>query len=242
MSTAQLFEKYYYSDDSFVDGTTQFHAVCAEWIPSGSQILEIGAGPTNETSDYLAGIGPVHGIDVSEEVRDNRALTSAQVFGGDAMPFPSSSVDACVSNFVLEHVPEPATHFREVARVLKSGGVYVFRTPNVWHYVAMAANMLPHSVHMLLANRLRGLGPEAHDPYPTVYRANTRSRLVSLCRDAGMEVQRMIMIEKEPSYGRAHKLVFFPMMMYERAVNSTPLLEFCRANILGVFQKGYETR
>jgi hypothetical protein len=27
------------------------------------------------------------------------------------------------------------------------------------------------------------------------------------------------------------------MMLYERAVNSTRLLQFCRANILGVFQK-----
>jgi SAM-dependent methyltransferase len=237
MSTARLFEKYYYGDQSFVDGTTQFHELCAEHIARGSHILEIGAGPTNETSDYLASIGPVHGADVSEEVLKNSALTSARVFAGKAMPFATSSLDACVSNFVIEHVPDPGIHFREVARVLKPKGVYVFRTPNIWHYVAMAANMLPHSVHLLIANRLRGLGPEAHDPYPTVYRANTRPRLTMLCHDAGMEVRKMVMIEKEPSYGRAHELVFFPMMLYERAVNSTSALEFCRANILGVFQK-----
>ena len=132
------------------------------------------AGPTNPTSSFLASLGNLTGLDVSEEVKQNCYLQDARVYDGGAFPFPSQSFDLCVSNFVLERVSvHPVTHFREVARVLKPAGKYCFRTPNLWHYIPLAASLTSHSVHLKLANRLRGLDDSAHDPWPTVYRANT---------------------------------------------------------------------
>ncbi len=40
------------------------------------------------------------------------------------------------------------------------------------------------------------------------------------------------MIEPEPAYGRAHALLFYPMMAYERIVNLSPALSDFRCNIL----------
>lgn len=44
-------------------------------------------------------------------------------------------------------------------------------------------------------------------------------------------------IEKAPSYGMASRLLFYPMMAYERLVNSSELFAGWRANILAVLRK-----
>lgn len=235
-TTDHLFEKHYYSQPNFVDGSSHFHQLCRRHIERGAEILEIGAGASNPTSDLLADIGSVTGLDVSEEVLQNRSLARAQVFKGGAFPLPDASFDACISNYVLEHVGDPSTHFSEVARVLKTRGTYCLRTPNLWHYVTLASRMLPHRAHLALANRLRGL-ENGHNPYPTFYRANSLCAVRTLARSAGLSIEVFSMIEAEPWYGRWHAALFYPMMWYERLVNSSEMLEALRANILAVLRK-----
>lgn len=237
MRTQALFHRYYHSKPGYVGGTEVFHQICRSQLAHGGRILEIGAGPTNPTTAFLAGIGTVTGLDVSPELQDNPHLTEAWVYDGITMPFPAESFDLCVSNYVLEHVVDPASHFQEVSRVLKPRASYCFRTPNRWHYVTITASLLPHSVHLRLANRLRALDADAHDPWPTVYRANTRSQLRRWARRCGLMPGQLTMIEAEPSYGASHPLLFYPMMAYERLVNSTELLSSFRVNILGTFRK-----
>src|SRR5207248_1198991 len=120
---------------------------------------------------------------------------------------PPNSYDACVSNYVLEHIGNPQAHFEQVARVLKPGGRYALRTPNLFHYVAGAARLMPHCGHLALANRLRRLPSSSHDPWPTYYRCNTLRRIAHYCVMAGLICEESHMIEKEPSYGRCHPLV-----------------------------------
>jgi len=236
MNTDSLYQKYYYSKAEFVDGTTQFHRLCAMYVRPGAKILEIGSGPSNATSKFLAALGTVVGADISEEVRHNPYLMEARVYDGHRLPFATGSFDACVADYVIEHIATPEQHFSEVSRVLRPGGVYCFRTPNLWHYVTAASKITPYWLHLRLANRLRCLTTAAHDPHPTVYEANTRGRIRQLVKAAGLSVTALHTIEKEPSYGRASKIIFYPMMSYERIVNSSSALRGIRANILGVVQ------
>ncbi|HXB62977.1 MAG TPA: class I SAM-dependent methyltransferase [Acidobacteriaceae bacterium] len=230
--TQALFDRYYYSKPGFEGGTRPFFRLCRERIPAGSEILEIGSGPTNPCSQMLSEIGTVTGLDIDKDVQNNQWLAKACVYGGREIPFADASFDACVSNFVLEHVEHPVEHFKEVARVLRPGGVYCLRTPNLFHYVSMGAHIMPHSVHLMLANRLRSLADDAHDPYPTWFRSNTRRRLRQLCRESGLAEPAITMLEPEPSYGRAHPLLFYPMMVYERVVNLSGALAGLRITIL----------
>jgi len=229
--TQALFDKYY-PKSRFEGGTLPFFRLCRENIAPHSRILEIGAGPTNECSRTLSEIGQVTGIDIDPDVKNNRFLSQAVVYDGRRMPFDDATFDACVSNWVLEHVEHPMDHFREVARVLRPGGVYCVRTPNLYHYVSMGANLLPHSIHLMIANRLRELGNDAHDPYPTWFRSNTRSQLRKLCRMAGLSDPAITMLEPEPSYGRAHPILFYAFMGYERLVNSSKIFQGMRITIL----------
>jgi ubiquinone/menaquinone biosynthesis C-methylase UbiE len=237
VKTDALFARYYFDVAGFTNGTERFHATCRSFIPSGSRILEIGAGPANNTTNTLAALGPVTGVDVSDEVLSNPALTRAEVYDGVRLPFSAESFDACVSNYVLEHITNVDTHMREVARVLRPGGAYVIRTPNQWHYVTLASRLLPHRMHLAFANSLRGLKDEAHDPWPTVYRANSSRKLRKLASDAGLDVLKLELVEAEPSYGRSSALLFYPMMLYERTVNRFTGLSQLRASIAAVIRK-----
>jgi SAM-dependent methyltransferase len=241
-ATDRLFERYYYSNPGFLNGTSEFHDLIASFARRDCRILEIGAGPSNKTSRFLASLGPLTGVDPSDEVLGNDALVQAKVSTGSTLPFPDRAFDLCVSNFVLEHVEEPQAHFREIARVLAPAGIYCFRTPNLWHYVAFVSRVLPHAFHLKYANRLRNREAGAHDPYPTYYRSNTRQSIQRLAREARLEILELRMIEKEPSYAKSSAFLFWPLLCYERAVNSHPVFQGFRANLLGVLAKSGDKR
>lgn len=229
--------KFYDRSTGWVDGTTAFHELCRSVLPPGARILEVGAGQSNPTSRFLAALGSLHGLDPDPAVLGNTALASASVLGAGPYPFADNSFDACVSNYVLEHMPDPVAHFAEVSRVLAPGGVYCFRTPNRFHYVTAVARWTPHWFHVLVANRLRNLPAEQADPYPTHYRANSQRELRLLAAQAGLAVETLSLIEKEPSYGMSSRLLFLSFMAYERLVNATDLAANLRVNILGVLRK-----
>ncbi len=218
--TAHLFDKYYYKREGYVGGTTAFHNFCASHLRLGARLLEVGAGPSNNTSDFLATFGPLCGLDVTNEVSENRALESWQIFDGKRMPFEDNSFDCCFSNWVLEHVEKPLEHFQEVARILRPGGVYCFKTLNAHHYVGAISRFSPHWFHKAVANRVRALRPGAHDPYPTFYRCNTLAALGRIAKKANFASLDIKMIEAEPSYGKVNALLFYPMLAWERAVNA----------------------
>ena len=231
-------DRYYRRRPSWIDGTTEFHELCEKYLPRGGRFLEIGAGPSNPTSRFLAALGELHGIDPDPAVCHNDSLTSATTIADDRYPFEDSWFDGAVSNYVAEHVTDPASHLREVHRVLKPGSPYLLRTPNRYHYVALVSAVTPHWFHLLIANRLRALDREAHEPYPTVYRMNSESVLRALASRTGFEVELLRHVEKEPSYGMASRVLFLAGMLYERTVNASELLGSLRANLFAVLRKG----
>lgn len=230
-------ERYYSPSSGWIDGNVEFHSLCSAVIPRGGEVLEIGAGPSNPTSDFLSRLGSLQGIDIDPDVTTNTALRAAHVLEGETYPFEDNTFDACVSNYVIEHVADPAQHLHEVMRVLKPGGVYVFRAPNRFHYVAIVSHLTPHWFHKLIANRLRNLPAESHDPYPTEYKLNTRSKIEYYAAQMGFEIDELRFIEKEPMYGLSSRILFFGFMAYERLVNRFEILSVLRANILAVLRK-----
>lgn len=230
-------DRYYSRSSGWIDGTTQFHKICSSVIPSGGEILEIGAGPSNFTSTFLSGLGNLQGVDIDPDISTNDALSAAHVLTGDAYPFPDNTFDACVSNYVNEHISDPRRHLQEVRRVLKPNGVYIFRTPNSFHYTAIVSRLTPHWFHKRVANRLRNLPPESHDPYPTCYKLNSRARVEQYASELGFAVDQFRIIEPNPSYGMSSRVLFFGFMAYERIVNASEKLAGLRANILAVLRK-----
>ena len=229
--------RFYPRDRGWRDGTQGLHALCAASIPKGGSILEIGCGPGNPTSRHLATLGELHGLDPDPQAQSNESLASFARLEGARFPYEDATFDACVSNFVLEHVEHPESHLAEVRRVLRPGGALILRTPNRWHYVALVSAWTPHAFHVAVANRLRALPRDAHDPYPTFYRLNSRGRIRRLAAAAGLRVESLRIIEKEPSYGMSSRLLFAAFLAYERVVNAHPAFEGLRATLLGVLRR-----
>src|SRR5262245_25734617 len=100
MSTALLFEKYYFSRPDFTTGVRRFHDLLRREIPNGAKVLEIGSGPSNPTSQFLARNFRLEGVDISEEVLANDSLAEARVYDGNTLPYAAGSFDACVSYYV----------------------------------------------------------------------------------------------------------------------------------------------
>jgi hypothetical protein len=87
---------------------------------------------------------------------------------------------------------------------------------------------------------LRNLSAAAHDPYPTYYRLNSRRAIHRAAAQAGLRVRELRMVEKEPSYGMASRLLFVTFVLYERVVNSSAVFAFLRANVFGLLERPYD--
>ncbi len=79
--TEALFERYY-PKPRYEGGTIPFFRKCREQIAVGSQILEIGAGPSNPCTKMLGQIGAVTGIDIDPAVGGNKVALETRRFRG----------------------------------------------------------------------------------------------------------------------------------------------------------------
>lgn len=233
----RFIDRFYSTSSGFVGGTTEFHELCKAQIPPGSRILEIGAGGQNPTTEFLATIGELHGVDIDPAILRNPGLSKRNVISNDEYPYTANTFDACVSNYVVEHLTDPIAHLMEVNRVLRPSGTYIFRTPNLFHYVALVSRYSPHWFHLLVANRLRNLPIESHQPFSTIYKMNTANAINLLSKNTGFIVDLVRMVEKEPSYGMSSRALFLLFMLYERIVNCSERLSIFRSNIFCILRK-----
>jgi len=176
----------------------------------------------------------VVGLDRTAQVAGNPNIDQAVRGDLGRLPFREAAFDLVISSHVAEHLTEPEMVFAELARVLRPGGRLLILTPNRWHYVTLAARLLPHGFHLRF-NRSRGV--DERDVFPTVYRANTAGRLRALLEGAGLVVERIDQFEAEPEYLAFHPVAYALGVAYERLVNRFEGLAGLRVNLLVRAQK-----
>ena len=106
-------------------------------IPAGWRILDAGAGelkykPFCAHLDYVSqDFGMYDGRGDSAGLQTGRWDTSRVDITSDIIqiPVPGESFDAVMCVEVLEHVPAPVQALRELARVLKPGGILIVTAP-----------------------------------------------------------------------------------------------------------------
>lgn len=230
-----LKSRYYDDRPGWIDGTAHYLQLLESYVAPDMVALDIGAGDGSHFVHPLRGrVREVVGLDADESVRFNRGVDRGIRASAEAIPMPDDSCDLVVSSFTLEHLEAPDVVVREIARVLRPDGAFVFRTPNLWHYVTLAARLSPHSFHRHIANRARARAGGA-DPFPTYYRCNTRRRIRHVCASHGLRERTLHTIEPEPSYLQFSALAFRLGVAYERMVNASELFASLRVTILGAF-------
>lgn len=101
--------------------------------------LDVGCGIGRMDEFVAPRVGSLTGLDVSGEMvakaRERlAAVPNARFVEGDGFtlaPIGDASIDLAFSHIVFQHVPRPVVlgYFREVRRVLRAGGDFVFQVP-----------------------------------------------------------------------------------------------------------------
>jgi len=105
-------------------------------------VLDVATGTGLVAREIVdAGIGRVIGLDRSEPMLRSRSngAAFANVLGrAEALPFPDASFDALTVTYLLRYVDDPGATLRELARVVRPGGIVAsleFGVPPspLWH-------------------------------------------------------------------------------------------------------------
>jgi SAM-dependent methyltransferase len=160
-------------------------AVAARLTPT-TRVLDLGCGRGGVLERLHPRAGFVAGLDPDlASLREHRARALSLACGlAEALPYADGSFDLACCSWVLEHLPDPARVFAEVARVLANGGHFIFLTPNARHPL-LALNHALRPTQGRLVGRFYGRA-EA-DTFPALYRANTPTQIERLARTAGLE-------------------------------------------------------
>jgi SAM-dependent methyltransferase len=100
-------------------GRSSYELLAAE-VPAGGRVLDLGAGDGVVCAGAIA-------LDLSGEELARRAGPRVQA-RAEAIPFARGAFDACVSHLAFSILPDPAAAAREVARVVRPGGVFAIVT------------------------------------------------------------------------------------------------------------------
>lgn len=228
-------------DDTFYPGVERnwddalFRARIQHHLRRDSVVLDFGAGAgVVKEMNFKSAVARMCGVDIDPRVTQNPMLHEAKIADGERIPYGGGTFDLVFADNVLEHLSAPGAVFSEIYRVLKPGGVFLFKTPNKWHYMPAIARITPHGFHQWV-NRKRGRSEV--DTFPTLYRANSVTDIRNLATAAGFEVSKLERIEGRPEYLRVTWPTYLIGVMYERLVSSVAFLAMFRVLMVGQLRK-----
>lgn len=111
-----------------------FRLLLSDHVESIEVLVDIGS-KDGIIASHLGRVLNCTAVSVDIEY-ENTSRTSHCTFiqaDGNRLPLSDNSVDAVVSNMVLEHIPDERRMIEEVSRVLRSNGIFIVIFPNrVW--------------------------------------------------------------------------------------------------------------
>ncbi|MBD3244672.1 MAG: methyltransferase domain-containing protein [Candidatus Moranbacteria bacterium] len=206
-------------------------------IHKDSIILDAGCGEKGLIESFNGQAKLIIGVDVDKkELRKNKIAQKKIAADLKAIPLKNNSLDLVVCEFVLEHLNNPKPVIKEIFRVLKPGGGFVFITPNVVNPIMFLSKISPHRLHEFLLKNLLKKPTRAHRTY---YKANTLTRLKILAKIGGFERLKIVRAGNSEYLGFCKPLVI-PSIFLEKLMVHRPLTIF-QMYLVGCFVKRLRT-
>jgi len=201
-------------------------ALFADWAPAvadaaglvpGQQVLDVACGTgilARTAADRVGAEGSVTGLDlnramltVAERVRPDLDWRQGDA---QALPFADGSFDRVVCQMALMFFPDRSAAVREMARVVRPGGMVTLMAPATLD----AQPAWGPFVQVVV----RHAGPEAADLMNTYWSAGDLDGLTGLLTDAGLDIVTSVTREGTARFGSIDQMI-------TTEVESTPLVQ-----------------
>jgi ubiquinone/menaquinone biosynthesis C-methylase UbiE len=174
------------------------------------------------------------GIDLDWEGLKKNPTVSAKIYGNlEHLPFQSDSFDIATANMVVEHLANPEAVLREIHRVLRPGGLFIFHTPNVRSVMMRVASGMPQSWKTTLAGLLEGR--KEADVFPALYRMNTQAAIRQSAAITGFQVEEIRLVSTSAVTQLLGPLAIVELL-YLRLLEARRLKGW-RSNMIGLMRK-----
>lgn len=214
---------------------TTFEKAVEAYLKPTDTLLDGGCGYTAPVlRKYLGKASRLIGIDM---VEFPEPIPGIELYNGDMghTGLEDGTVDLVMCRSVMEHVDDPETVYREMYRVLKPGGRFVFLTANLWDYASLIAKLVPNSLHPWVVSKTEGRAEK--DVFPIRYRTNTRGAVEHWCRVSGFEVEGFQHLGQYPCYFMFNGFLFWLATGYEKLISRFDSLAFLRGWIFVTLRK-----
>lgn len=216
------------------DSLSLYRELIEHLVGPETRILDIGCGHGDFLRTVYERTPHTYGLDPDSQALACNTVVRHKVVGrAEALPFADSTFDLVVCSWVLEHLEQPGAAFREIARVLKPGGRFIFLTPNAWNYNVWLIRCVPQRFHAPLAQKL--YARQRHDTYRVYYRINSPGRIERLAQAVGLEREQLL-LNGDPSYISFNRVLFALACLLERFLDWRPL-RGARVHLIGCYRK-----
>lgn len=195
-----LREAYRRANPDWCPATEVYARLVQAQLRPDTRALDLGCGRGGLVEQLERPLSHVAGVDLDwQSLRQHRLKLPRAVAASEYLPFAGGSFDVVFASWVLEHLPDPLLTFRDVYRVLRPGGSFVFITPNGRHPLIWLNQGIGRLARLqaILVKRLYGRAGD--DTFPTTYRANTPARLQQLSQATNFVLDTLYTIP-DPTY------------------------------------------
>jgi ubiquinone/menaquinone biosynthesis C-methylase UbiE len=218
-----------------------YEATLVSEVNSETEWLDVGCGHhilspwrAQQEKDLVARCGTVTGMDAEmSSLVKHRTITRTVAGNVGSLPFCDGTFNLVTANMVVEHLDDPEKQFKEIARVLKPGGMFIMHTPNRLGYSTIAAMLIPEFLKKRLVYLLQRRKEE--DVFKTFYRANSRDDIQRLAKMVGLEVGNLRLIVSSAALVFVPPLVVFELL-WIRMLMTKPFKPY-RTNIIAILRK-----
>lgn len=216
------------------DSLTIYRDIIDQNTNSNTRILDVGCGHGDFLKPVYDKTPHTYGVDPDKEALKKNTLIKNKIIGVvEELPFESNFFDLVISEWVLEHLPDPEKAFHEICRVLKPGGKVVFLTPNVWNYNIWIIRAIPNRFHDFFTRKL--YGRKEGDTYPVRYKINSVKKIAKILEPIGFKKSQLI-LNGDPSYISFNRPLFALARLLEKILDFKPL-NFAKVHLIGVYEK-----